>query len=661
MKHFRNFKIATKILSGFLISVFITGIVGYVGLSNMKVMNTDALRMYEEVVEPLVQLTYIIEGVEGIQLASAEYVAAVSDEERVRGNEEIQTTMAEVEERLVVFNAFKHTEEEQHIWDEFQENWQVFKELAREVIHLAESGQKAEAHALEVGELKTEGALLSEEIHAIVDSEEHKAATLEEEIIAAYNLARLEILIFLVLGLVLTGLSASFFARIISRPIRSLERAAHDVAEGNLEIHLEAGSKDEIGSLVDSFRVMVEQIRASTEALAEEKAGIERRVEEAVQSSEAQQRYLAQSVDRMLQEMRKFADGDLTVHLQHQRDDEIGQLYRGFNRAVSNIRDLFAQVQRAVSSTVSASTQISSATEELAAGAQEQSTQASEVAAAVEEMARTIVENAQNANETATVARQNGQLAQDGGRVVTQTVEKIREIAEVVGQSAQTVERLGASSQEVGQIVKVIDEIADQTNLLALNAAIEAARAGEQGKGFAVVADEVRQLAERTTEATKQIAEMIQTIQAETDEAVQAMQRGTEEVETGIRLADEAGASLEQIVGQTQQTEDLISQIASASEEQSTTSEQISRSVEAISTVAEESARGLGDIAHSTDDLNRLMEQLQKLVAQFKVNQAGLNAGTDRPAAARQATRPAKAEGRPPGIGPLKAADHETR
>ena len=236
-----------------------------------------------------------------------------------------------------------------------------------------------------------------------------------------------------------------------------------------------------------------------------------------------------------------------------------------------------------------------------------------------------------------------------------ETVATIREIARVTGQSAQTVEQLGTSSQRIGEIASVINEIADQTNLLALNAAIEAARAGEQGRGFAVVADEVRKLAERTTQATREIAAMIETIQTETANAVAAMQRGNTAVEAGLGLADQAGAALEKIVTGAQSTVDLINQIAAASEEQSTTSEEISRSVVGISTVSEESARNLSEIAQATEDLNQLTDELHTLVAQFKVEDeavrgAGKTDRTDRAAISRGPTRPEYGDGAPSEI-----------
>ena len=212
---------------------------------------------------------------------------------------------------------------------------------------------------------------------------------------------------------------------------------------------------------------------------------------------------------------------------------------------------------------------LSSSAEEMAAGAQEQSAQASEVASAVEQMTSTILQTTKHASTAAESSKRAGSLAKEGGEVVAQTVVGMNRIAEVVRNAAQTVQELGASSDQIGEIVQVIDDIADQTNLLALNAAIEAARAGEQGRGFAVVADEVRKLAERTTKATKEIGEMIKKIQGDTGGAVKSISLGTEEVEKGKQLADKAGKSLQEIIKGSNDVVDVVNQVAAASEEQS--------------------------------------------------------------------------------------------
>jgi methyl-accepting chemotaxis protein len=315
-----------------------------------------------------------------------------------------------------------------------------------------------------------------------------------------------------------------------------------------------------------------------------------------------------------------MAGGDLTARMTGDYKGDLASLKNDLNSMGNSLSDVMQRVADAVSTVASATLQISSTSETMASSAQEQSAQADEVASAVEEMSRTVTENAMSANKTAEVSKKNSETAQESGDVVGQTVDKMRDIAKVVKQSAENIEKLGESSKEIGEIIAVIDDIADQTNLLALNAAIEAARAGEQGRGFAVVADEVRKLAERTTEATKQIASMIKGIQTETQEAVRVMNQGNEEVSSGIELADRAGGALEEILQSSQDVLDMINQIAAASEEQSATSEQIAKNVGAISSVTTESAQQIQDIAHSSDDLSKLTEHLSELISQFKVD-----------------------------------------
>ncbi|MFA7227887.1 MAG: methyl-accepting chemotaxis protein [Melioribacteraceae bacterium] len=332
-----------------------------------------------------------------------------------------------------------------------------------------------------------------------------------------------------------------------------------------------------------------------------------------------EKKYFTMSVNDMLLEMDKFAAGDLTVELISEKDDEVSKFYNGFNRALENIRNLLSSLISLINSTASASNQISSSAEEMAAGAQEQSMQASEVAGAVEQMTKTILETTKNSSSAAEAAKHAGTIAKEGGKVINETIDGMGRIADVVRKAAETVRALGKNSDQIGEIVQVIDDIADQTNLLALNAAIEAARAGEQGRGFAVVADEVRKLAERTTKATKEIATMIKQIQKDTDGAVVSMNEGTVEVEKGKQLADKAGDSLTQIIKGSDEVVDMAMQVAAASEEQSATSEQISKNIEGISNVTQESTAGIQQIAKASEDLNRLTLSLQELVGHFKL------------------------------------------
>lgn len=292
--------------------------------------------------------------------------------------------------------------------------------------------------------------------------------------------------------------------------------------------------------------------------------------------------------------------------------NNINVLAESFDKALSEVQD-------AVQATAGASAEISSSSEQMSSGLQDQSMQTNDVAAAIEQMTKTIISTTQHTTEAANAAKNAGKAARDGGKIVEETIDGMNKIAGVVTKSAETVQTLGKSSDQIGEIIQVIDDIADQTNLLALNAAIEAARAGEQGRGFAVVADEVRKLAERTTKATKEVAATIKQIQNETVNAVDSMQQGQEEIERGRHLANSAGESLKRIITESQEVVDMVTQVAAASEEQSATAEEIGRSVDKINNVTKESASGIQQIAKASEDLNNLAGNLEHLVSQFKI------------------------------------------
>ena len=324
----------------------------------------------------------------------------------------------------------------------------------------------------------------------------------------------------------------------------------------------------------------------------------------------------------------KMSAGDLTVKIDGNYIGDFSVLKNNVNKLAESFNNALSDVSNAIQATATASNEISSSSEEMAAGAQEQSSQTTEVASAVEQMTKTIMETTKNSSRAAEAAKNSGTIAREGGKVVSETIEGMNRVAEVVKKSADTVQALGKSSDAIGEIIQVIDDIADQTNLLALNAAIEAARAGEQGRGFAVVADEVRKLAERTTKATKEIAGMIKKIQQDTSDAVISMTAGTVEVEKGKELANLAGKSLSEIIGGAEQVVDMATQVAAASEQQSSAAEEISKNVDAINHVTQETASGIQQIAHAAEDLNRLTVSLQEMISRFKISGVNENQKT---------------------------------
>jgi methyl-accepting chemotaxis protein len=255
----------------------------------------------------------------------------------------------------------------------------------------------------------------------------------------------------------------------------------------------------------------------------------------------------------------------------------------------------------------------------MATGAEEVSAQAATVATAGEEMSATSGDIAQNCQLAAEGSQQASSAAVSGSQVVSETITVMHSISERVTNSAKAVESLGARSDQIGAIVGTIEDIADQTNLLALNAAIEAARAGEQGRGFAVVADEVRALAERTTKATREIGGMIKAIQQETKGAVVAMEEGVHEVSKGTEKAAESGQALEQILQQINDVTTQIHQVATAAEEQTATTSEISNNMHQITEVVSQTASGAQESAAAAHQLAELAEDLRRIVKQFKL------------------------------------------
>ncbi len=343
------------------------------------------------------------------------------------------------------------------------------------------------------------------------------------------------------------------------------------------------------------------------------------------------------SVNKVLNVLRAIASGDLTQEpLRMTSKDEMGELARATDKMSDSLTELVSQVSQATREVASAATQIAASSEEMATGMKEQTDQVSQVSAAIEEMSQSIVEVAKKSGEAASNAGESGKTAQDGGQIVDKTIDGMSSISQAVTASASAVQELGKRGEQIGAIIKVINDIADQTNLLALNAAIEAARAGEHGRGFAVVADEVRKLADRTTKATEEIAGSIQAIQTETGQAVERMNAGTKEVEQGVHLATDAGKSLAQIVTAAQNVASMIQSIAAAAEQQSSASEEISRNIEAISAVTKQANEGAGQAAAAAAQLSSKAEQLQVLVSRFRMrNQDRVNTPTSHPTPTR--------------------------
>ncbi|CAG0938373.1 Methyl-accepting chemotaxis protein McpB [Gallionellaceae bacterium] len=312
------------------------------------------------------------------------------------------------------------------------------------------------------------------------------------------------------------------------------------------------------------------------------------------------------------------SNSDLTQRVEVFGKDEVGQAGEAFNLLMSSIQGIIRNVSESAEQVRHGAVQVSDATTRVTSGSQSQSEAASAMAAAMEQMTVSIDQVAEHASDAQKTTAQSGELSSRGGEVILHVVNDMRSIAETVNQSSTIIQDLGKQSDEIFSIVQVIKGVADQTNLLALNAAIEAARAGEQGRGFAVVADEVRKLAESTTHSTQVIAGMIDKIRAGTKDAVGSMEVCVNQVNKGVEMAGQAGEAITQISSGAQQVSHVVSDISSAIREQSIAISEVARNVERVAQMSDENYATAQNAASTVRNLEELAEVLENTVAKFK-------------------------------------------
>jgi len=312
-------------------------------------------------------------------------------------------------------------------------------------------------------------------------------------------------------------------------------------------------------------------------------------------------------------------DGDLTVSLQRHSNDELGDVADEFNTFAAKLRNTIAEVKQSVSKLTSNAEQISSLSEQTTSSADNQRSELDQTASAVNQMSATVQEVANNAANAAETAKLANDEANRGQGVVQQTVYSINKLATDVTNASEVIEKLGQETGNIDSILDVIKDIADQTNLLALNAAIEAARAGEHGRGFAVVADEVRELAARTQESIGEVHNMIESLQTGAQEAGSAMIAGRDQAESSVEQAATAGEALSSITTQVDRINDMNTQIASAAKQQSAVSEEVNRNIQNINQMADQTSENAQLASSASQQLSSAANKLSELVGHFKV------------------------------------------
>jgi len=325
-----------------------------------------------------------------------------------------------------------------------------------------------------------------------------------------------------------------------------------------------------------------------------------------------------EAILRLLDEMGSLAEGDLTVKATV-TEDITGAIADSINFAVEALRSLVSTINETAVQVAAAAQETQATAMHLAEAAEHQAQQITSASAQINEIASSIDEVSKNSAESADVAQRSVQIAAKGAEVVRQTIQGMDNIRDQIQETSKRIKRLGESSQEIGSIVELINDISEQTNILALNAAIQAASAGEAGRGFAVVADEVQRLAERASNATKRIEALVQTIQSDTNEAVSSMEQTTAEVVAGARLAEDAGLALGEIEKVSNDLADLIQNISQAARQQSTAATNITATMSVIQEITTQTSHGANQTAESIGNLAQLAADLRRSVADFKL------------------------------------------
>jgi twitching motility protein PilJ len=334
-----------------------------------------------------------------------------------------------------------------------------------------------------------------------------------------------------------------------------------------------------------------------------------------------------QAILRLLDELGSLADGDLTVEATV-TEDITGAIADSINYAIEKLRELVATINETAIMVDSAAKQTESTAGHMARAAETQNTEIKAATESIVSMAGSIEEVSGNAERSSDVARHSVDVAHKGGEAVRRTIDGMNAIRETIQETSKRIKRLGESSQEIGNIIELINDIAEQTNILALNASIQASMAGEAGRGFAVVADEVQRLAERSTNATKQIEVLVRTIQSDTNEAVVSMERSTTDVVGGALLAENAGAALDEIEQVSNQIANLVQNISSSARQQAGSAADVTRRTTKLKEISEQTGKATTATAASISKLSELASQLRQTVAGFTLPSAALKTST---------------------------------
>lgn len=591
-------KIGAKLILSFLIIILMSSFIGIIGINQTQRMYANSV----EISNNWMKKAEIVGQMNGVNSEYrryvVQYVLAISRVDRANAslyNEKIDAEIQIFEQYLSQVEELIKTEEGRTLLSNIKTTWESVKEVDNRVINLAQSGNIAAATSLLQSASNEKFSRNKGALQEFFTSNRQNAEMLVTANETTYRYGRIISIVLIVAAFVL-GLSfAVFTARGITWRTAYVARTALCLANGDLTVEeLPVKSHDEIGDMARAFNQMyrnlkdiVYKINATSNSVAATSEELASNAEEATKAT--------QQVAIAIEEVAK-----------------------GTSEQSNSISDIVKTVE-----------QVGQAIEQITAGAGEQSKNLYEITSMSSQIGKKIGAMAQSMETVKQISEQNGVVAAKGGQAVEMTVKGILQVKDTVFDTAQNIQEMGEQSQKIGEIIQVIDDIAEQTNLLALNAAIEAARAGEHGKGFAVVADEVRKLAKRSSNATKEIAVLITDVQRVTNAAVESMHVGTKDVEQGVMLANEAGASLSEIVSGVNIADEQVHEVLCIIKEILADSTEIASAINNVAAITQENTAATEEMSASAEEVNATMQNMSIISEESSASAEEVSASTE--------------------------------
>jgi methyl-accepting chemotaxis protein len=604
-----------KLLAAFGINLVLMIALGFFAIVQMESMNSRAMFLGENTIptsEMSSDMRRVVNRYRGLQAAHLAY-ADTAEKQRIE---------ADMTEQNAIIEGLFSDYEPLIIEAEERSTFMAFRSLWREYVSevqnnfMPASRSDTDAAALEIysdqkayfDQLVTTSGNLRALVHKQGQEAMQMAAT------TASTSRNLVIISTFVLLLVSAGLGF-FLAGMIARNVKKLNDATTDVAGGDLTRTVDVNSQDELADLATSFNEMVAKLREGQATEARSRALEEQRNEADRRAREELQRV----VNIYSGFISQVAAGDLTARVESNGDEEMQKLGRNLNHMVEGLHEITLQTQQASANIAASAAEILAATTQQASSAAEQSSAITQTSTTIEEVKAIALQTAQQAAQVAEDSQTALTAARQGTASVEETVNGMNEIRRRVESIAQTILALSEQTQAIGSIITTVSELADQSNLLALNAAIEAARAGEQGKSFAVVAQHVRDLAERSKRATQQVRDILSEIQRATNAAVLVTEEGTKGVESGTQLAGQAGEIIHRIAGEVEVGAQANVQMAAAAQQQTAGMDQIGQAMGSIQQATTQTLASTRQAERAAQDLHSLAQSLQKTLATYNI------------------------------------------